>query len=151
MARPIKYCDDSELFAAAEITAELVKEVSAECGLTLGELSVKLNEHGFEISEGMLKQYSSAQKPMGERRKYEFAMIALKLGCRGTKTINVLTFENPDHFSQMNDLLQDVNQGKRFAECMLDRAIHELIDWGCSGEQVIKLVDTAIAKYEPVI
>lgn len=65
-------------------------------------------------------------------------------------TINVLTFENPDHLIRMRDLFQDVNQGKQFAEEVLDRAIHELIDWGCSGVEVGRLVNAAIDKYERV-
>ena len=151
MAKQKKYIDDSEMFRAAEQTKELVKEVASDCKLTLSELASKLRGNGLQISDGLMRQYSSGQKPMGDQRRHDFVSIAVrKLGCRSRTAINLMTFENLNHIKRMRALFTDVEQGKRFAEELFDRAVHELVDWGVDGKQIRLMLSTALTKYEPI-
>jgi hypothetical protein len=149
MTKPKKYIDDSEMFRAAEQTKELVKEVASDCQLTLSELALQLRGNGLQISDGLMRQYSSGQKPMGDQRRHDFVSIAVrKLGCRSRTAITLLTFENPDHLKDMRSLVDDVAQGREIAEEMLDRAVRELVEWGVDGKQIRIMLSTALTKYE---
>ena len=149
MTKPKKYADDKQMFATAKETEDLVKAVVTETGMTLSGLASQLRLHGLQISDGLMRQYSSGQKPMGDKRKHEFVSIAVrKLGCRSRLAITLLTFENPDHLKDMRSLVDDVAQGKKIAEEMLDRAVRELVEWGVDGKQIRLMFSSALTKHE---
>jgi hypothetical protein len=149
MTKPRKYFDDNEMFLAAGESQKLVKEVVADSGLTLSALSAEMRARGLSISDGMLRQYASGQKPMGVQRKHEFALIAYyELACKGERVINTLTFDNPEYLDTMKVFFEEADQRKQFAEELFDRAIHELINWGLDASQIQVMLATALEKYE---
>ena len=148
MARPIKYQNDGERVEAARRTADVIHEIKANSGLTYVGLSEFLANHKIIVGDDMLRQYASANKPIGARRLTEIAQAAHSEGWAGDKCIKVLMFNNYDYEENLNSLGRDVMRKRQLLADRLSSIAEELAVSGVSAPSIYQMVEDGLRRAE---
>lgn len=148
MARPIKYRNDEERLEAARRTADVLHEIKANSGLTYVGLSAFLANHKIIVGDDMLRQYASANKPIGARRLTEIAQAACSEGWAGDKCFDVLMFHNYDYVKSIKSLSRDVLRNRQLLGDRLSLCAEELAVSGVSAFKIRQMVDDGLRRAE---
>ena len=148
MARPIKYKNDEERVDAARRTADVIREIKANSGLTDVGFSEFLANHKIIVGGDMLRQYASANKPIGARRLTEIAQAAYSEGWASDKCFKVLMFYNYDYEKNLNSLSRDVMHNRQLLADRLSSTAEELAVSGVSASSIYQMVEDGLRRAE---
>lgn len=148
MGRPIKYKSDEERVDAARRTADVIHEIKAKSGLTYVGLSKYLENHKIYVGNDMLRQYASANKPIGARLLTKIAQAAHSEGWAGDQCIQVLMFHNYDNEKNLSSLSRDVMRNRQLLADRLSSTVEELAVSGVSAARIRQMVDEALLQAE---
>lgn len=149
MPRPKKYKSEKDLLEAITRTRDLVLDIKKTCGLTYAEIAQHLSAYPLKprrvvVSEPMLRQYSSGQKPMGDDRFGSIAEAAFFSGLGGDKCLQYMLFHNPSHNQAIRTMNNRLERERELREKRLEKAIEAFSVAGYTegelGELIMQIV-----------
>ena len=126
----------------------MIREIKANSGLTYVGFSEFLANHKIIVGDDMLRQYASANKPIGARRLTEIAQAAYSEGWASDKCFKVLMFYNYDYEKNLNSLSRDVMHNRQLLADRLSSTAEELAVSGVSASSIYQMVEDGLRRAE---
>lgn len=148
MAREKRFDNDEERHQAMMFTADVIKEIKKNSGLSYVEIANRLMHYDIEIGDDLLRQYGCGTKSIGPQRLINIVKAACQEKWAGDKCIDVLVYSDHKQLQNLKSLEVDFEQYRILLVKRLMLSAEELALSGVSAARIRQMVDEALLQAE---